>query len=719
MGDQSICATGSVNGHRSYAERDGIKSMAVTAYLGDLRYNTGGILANDCMPLGVAYMKAVIDRDNKEATSRLFVYPDRLLEALKAAPPDVLMLSNYVWNESLSREFFRIAKKLNPSVLTVMGGPNIPLEPDRQIAYMEQHPEIDVYITGEGDFAANALLQIYSDCGLSYKSFGTRGMDSAMWRNPEGQVVRNDTRPRKREVDEIPSPWLTGIQDEFFDGRLAPMIETNRGCPFTCTFCAQGTSWYSKVHNFDLDRMKEEIHYIARRIVAQSPNMGTLRIADSNYGMFERDIEISGYIGEMQRKYGWPTFIDATTGKNRPERIIKSVEQVSGALVLYQAVQSLDEDVLRKIKRQTIKLDAYKALEVHMRGRGLKSVSDLILGLPGETLESHLAGLTTLLDSNIDQMHNFQAMMLKGSEMEKRDSRETFKFDTRFRVLPRNFGIYDDRKVIDVEEIIVATDTMSFDDYITSRKYHLVSSVFWNDGWFSHLVAFCRAHGISNSEWWKAMLPALECGGEEARAFLDSFVAETKGELFDTREECIEFYSRDENYEKLGLGAIGDNLMYRYRAIASFYIWETVCKVAMEASRTLLESRGVPHQIPDFDEFWADFGTFLRLSHATGRTPDEVLASSESMLRYDFAAWLASGEFTAPQGWRLPAPARFVFKLTDDGRDEMAKALATWTTHIRGLSKLVTRIRVESQVRQARRSNEPVPTGQTQGMAAE
>src|SRR5947208_8598792 len=124
--------------------------------------------------------------------------------------------------------------------------------------------------------------------------------------------------------------------------------------------------------------------------------MGTLRIADSNYGMFERDIDISRYIGQMQRDYGWPTFIDATTGKNRPERIIKSVEQVSGALVRYQAVQSLDENVLRKIKRQTIKLDAYKALEVHMRGRCLKSISDLILGLPGESLSTHLTGLTTL-----------------------------------------------------------------------------------------------------------------------------------------------------------------------------------------------------------------------------------------------------------------------------------------------------------------------------------
>ena len=77
----------------------------------------------------------------------------------------------------------------------------------------------------------------------------------------------------------------------------------------------------------------------ARKIKELSPNMGTLRIADSNYGMYERDTEISSYLGETQKLYGWPSYIDATTGKNRPDRIIKSLEQVNGAMVLYQAVQ--------------------------------------------------------------------------------------------------------------------------------------------------------------------------------------------------------------------------------------------------------------------------------------------------------------------------------------------------------------------------------------------
>ena len=674
----------------------------VRVYLGDLRYNYSGVLANDCMPLGVAYMKAVMDHEDggREIDSRLFVYAEKLVDAIRREPPDVLMLSNYVWNEALSHYVFRVAKAANPNVLNVMGGPNISLEPERQLKYLDKYPFVDVYALGEGDFLAHHIVQTFMEGGMTLEGLGRIGLPSSVFRNAEGRPAIDETKPRHKEVEDIPSPFLTGIQDEFFDGKLAPMIETNRGCPFTCTFCVQGTKYYSKIHNFSVDRIKEEITYIARRIKSHSPNMGTLRIADSNYGMYERDISISEHIGLMQKEYGWPTFIDATTGKNKPERIIKSVEKVGGALVLYQAVQSLDEEVLRKIKREAIKLEAYKALEVHMRGRGLRSVSDLILGLPGESLQTHLKGLHQLLDSNIHQMHNFQAMMLKGAELESIESRDIFKFMTRFRVLPKNYGVYDGEKVFDVEEIIVGTDTLPFEDYITCRKWHLVSSVFWNDGWFEQVVKFCRHHGIRNSEWWDAMLPALENGGAEVRAFLDGFVAETKGELFETPEACIDFYSRSENFEQLQQGQIGDNLMYRYRAIASFHIWDAICDAAMNATRALLVERGVAGKIADFDRFWRDFHQYTRLKHAHGRDRAAILSSAKTHLNYDFEGWLASGDLGDPGAYRYSRPTEVTFKLSDEGAREMDAALAVWSTHIKALSKLVTRIKVDWQVRE-------------------
>jgi len=344
-----------------------------SVYFADLRHNFSGLLANDCMPLGVAYMKAVVDRDMPDVRTRIFAYPDKLWAAMQDAPPDVLMLSNYMWNEYLSFHFAALMKRLRPETLVVMGGPNIPLEDDRQLAYMRAHPEVDLYALGEGDILAREIIRHFLDAGASLARFREREVPSSIYRRGDGEMARTGMWERERSLEEIPSPWLSGALDEFFDGKLAPLLETNRGCPFQCTFCVQGVRWYTKVHNFGKDRLREEIDYIGRRIKAESPSMGFLRIADSNYGMFERDVEISSYIGEAQKKYGWPTFIDATTGKNRPERVIESLEQVNGAIVLYQSVQSLDDDTLRNIKRQNISREAYEQVMIHIRGRGLRA----------------------------------------------------------------------------------------------------------------------------------------------------------------------------------------------------------------------------------------------------------------------------------------------------------------------------------------------------------
>jgi radical SAM superfamily enzyme YgiQ (UPF0313 family) len=673
--------------------------MTCTVYLADLRYNYSGVLASDCMPLGVAYLKAVMDRDLPEVRSQLFAYPDRLLDALRSDPPDVLMLSNYVWNEYLSQHFGSVAKQIRPGTLVVIGGPNIPQEPKRQIAYLSNLPQIDVYVLGEGDFLATEVVSRFLGAGKSITKMGAGGIPSSIYRDADGNVVLQPTWDRHKEIDEIPSAWLTGIQDEFFDGKLAPMIETNRGCPFTCTFCVQGTGWYTKVHNFSKERLREEIMYIASRIKQHSPRMGTLRIADSNYGMFERDTEISGFIGEAQSKFGWPTFIDATTGKNRPERIIKSLEQVSGALVLYQAVQSLDENVLKNVKRQTIKLEAYEALQVHMRGRGLRSNSDLILGLPGEKLQTHLEAIDKLIDAGIDQMHNFQAMMLKGSEMETRHSREMFEFKTAFRVVPKAYGIYGGEKVFDVDEIIVSTSTLPFEDYITARKHHLMSSIFWNDSWFKLAVQYAAHFGVKRSEWLRAMLPAIENDTGALRKMLDDFVRETKNELFPTREACVEYYSRSENFELLGRGDIGDNLMYKYRALASFYLWPEVCKLAMDTTKNLLVERGAREIVPNFDVFWADFHRNIELLHAHGRNEREILTPIRAELTYDLREWF-NGTSQDPTTYQCPRPEIFEFRLSEEGARELQAALVTWTDSLQGLSKLVTRIQAASQVRQ-------------------
>jgi hypothetical protein len=515
-------------------------------------------------------------------------------------------------------------------------------------------------------------------------------------------VVRSEMWERAAAIEEIPSPWLSGVLDEFFDGKLAPLFETNRGCPFQCTFCVQGVHWYTKVHNFSKDRIRQEIEYIGRRIKTVCPSMGFLRIADSNYGMFERDIEISSWIGDAQKKWGWPTYIDATTGKNRPERVIQSLEKANGAMVIYQAVQSLDDRTLTNIKRQNISKEAYAQVMIHVRGRGLRSLSDLILGLPGETLESHLASIGELVDAGTDEMHLFQAMLLKGSELETAESRAKYHFDGRFRVLPKNYGVYAGEKVFDCDEIVVATDTLSFDDYLEARRFALTLTIFWNNYTFEDAARLARQFGIAPSAWIAHMRTAMERDDGPIRALLDDFVKETQNELFPTREACVQFYSKPENFERLVESEIGDNLMYKYRTIANFFLWPDVCRVAMEGTRELLLSRGADRAIADFARLWDDVYAYVLNKHAHGATREQLLASTTATLRYDVAGWMAAGMPHDSTPFRLPARQEFEFALDAADARELDRLIAVWTLSLRGLTKGVTRVRRSALIRTCR-----------------
>jgi hypothetical protein len=195
------------------------------------------------------------------------------------------------------------------------------------------------------------------------------------------------------------------------------------------------------------------------------------------------------------------------------------------------------------------------------------------------------------------------------------------------------------------------------------------------------------------------MLPALENGPEPVQQFLKNFVNDTTKELFPTREACIAHYSSEENLKKLMTGEIGDNLMYRYRAIASFMLWPLICKAAMDATRKLIVERGGAEQVEHFEEFWNDFTNFELHQHAHGDTIEQVLTPAEAEMRYDIARWRNDGMPVEVNRYRLDEPETFRFQLTETGARELEAASKVWTFTLRGLTKMVTRIQMVWQIR--------------------
>lgn len=654
-------------------------------YIADLRHNYQGVISTDAMPLAAGFLKATLDHFLPDVKSQAFAYPDELLDAISEKAPDALLLTNYLWNQALNLHFAKLVKTQNPDCLTIFGGPNIPIEPERQIAFMERHPEIDIYCTGEGEFWTVDVLEKFCT-DLSISNLKKQALHSAVYAF-DGQLTSTPVKPRSRNLDEIPSPWLTGVMDPFFDGKLAPLWETNRGCPFTCTFCVQGTRWYTKVNYFSLDRIREEIDYIGRMIQTKCPDQKVLRIADPNFGMYKRDIQISEWLGEAQENYDWPLLIDATTGKNQAENIISSIEKVNGALALYQAVQSLDTAVLTEVKRKNIKLETYEQIQLHVQGRGLRSSSDLILGLPGESLESHLQSLQKLINAGTNKLNNFQAMLLRGSELETTESREKYGFQSRFRMLPKNFGVYGGEKVIGFEEIIVATDKLPFGDYLKAREFHLAISLFWNESRFKEVVNLCKEHGLDAWQWLLAVVEEAKTTPDVSLLF-QQFLAETQAELFESEQSASTYYLMAKNWKDLESNRVGDNLVYKYRALGIFYHWDAIARVGIKAAKNLLEEL-----TPYPDQFWKDLEAYFIQRFAHGKTSGAVFSESSSLFHFNIPTWLSEGQETALDPYFYQKPTNIGFSLAESDKNYLRAAIEIWGYQPETFSMLVKRVR--------------------------
>ena len=177
------------------------------------------------LPYSVALLQAYVEKHAPNKHEFLpMVYKrapiDSIVESLKSA--DLVGFSIYVWNERISLEIARRLKAIKPEIKIVMGGPQVP---DQPMAWMEAHPWVNMVVHNEGE---RAFLAILEDSGLP-------------WDGPDS--VRFD---RLTNIDEIPSPFLSGTFDALMaanpDEKWIGLWETNRGCPFRCTFClAEGT----------------------------------------------------------------------------------------------------------------------------------------------------------------------------------------------------------------------------------------------------------------------------------------------------------------------------------------------------------------------------------------------------------------------------------------------------------------------------------------------
>lgn len=646
-------------------------------FLGDLIHTTVGTYTG-VFPLNIGYIaSSCIDRFGSDVDVTLFKYIDELDDAINESPPDILGLSNYAWCHNIGLEFFNMLKLKNPNALTVFGGPNFPMDMDDQKKFMKRCSQVDVYVPIEGEVGFSNIVQLAlsvdSKLELQKKIF-EKPIEGCITRNFNGDLQYDNPIMRTSKLDTISSPYTSGILDKFFNGKLTPMVQTNRGCPFTCTFCVDGSDTVQKVNQFSMERVKNELYYIGQHV---PKNIHALHFSDLNFGMFPRDLEVCDVINEIKEKYHYPTKILTTTGKNKKERIIESIKRLDGTISIGMSVQSMDEQVLKNVRRENISVDSMLALLPSIKESGLLSTSEVILGLPGDTYKTHLETIKKLIQANLDVITVYTCMLLDGSEMSTPHQRKKWNFKTKFRILPGNFShLSNGRNVLEIEEVVVGSDTLTFDEYMELR---LFAFILWSSTLgiiYDPILKFLRQNNLDVFDLFFGMLKQIDSVSLELKTVFDSFKDKTISELWDSSEEIINQYQNEKEFQKLENGEDAMNVIQYHSFLLRKYHMDEFTEYLFKIAYSLLDNNRTS------DELTTQFNEIK--NYCLGLGHNTISANRDStnlnfIFNYDVEKWITSDKQLS--FFKLNNPLKTEFKFDSEQskifQDELDRANST------------------------------------------
>lgn len=682
-------------------------------WLADLTYTGQDTqsLGADTFPLAIGCI-ATYTESQIEFTHpiRLFRYPEKVAQALLAeGAPDIMGLSNFVWNSELSLAFARRLKELSPKTLIVMGGPNYPLEIEKQEAFLRLNREVDYYVLHEGEIAFADMLKALLASGMDREKV-KGSLASVHSIDQNGKLIPAPREAERiRDLDQVPSPYTTGKFDEFFDGRLWPLIQTKRGCPFTCTFCVEGIDYYDKIGRFSVNSVEAEIDYIGQRmaIVKAMGGRNDLYIADSNFGMYKEDLETCKALARSRRLYGWPDHINTSTGKNKKERVLEAARIVDGRIVLSGSVQSLNETVLDNIKRKNISAEELMALAKDADNVDANSYCEVILGLPGETKESHFDTLQTTVTAGFNKVIPYQLMILGGSELGTDETIIKYGMDLRSRVLPRAFGAYDvcGKRVVaaDIEDVCVSTNSMSYEDYLACRTMHLMITIFYNDIVFETVLKGIRSNSMPVFRWLELIEASIK--GTDFESLFEDFRRHTDNELWKDRKELEAFIQQPGTIERYTRGEMGFNLLYTFKALALVEHLDAVVDVVHVATTHLVkETLGNSPETLDFFAAAIQWDA-CRISNIVQDIDREVTGT----IAYDMSRFVTEQEPKLASEYLYQRPTTFRYELTEEQKNYVRRNLAIFGDTAPGIGRLLSNAHTRKMLRT------PVKVGVAEG----
>jgi hypothetical protein len=309
-----------------------------------------------------------------------------------------------------------------------------------------------------------------------------------------------------------------------------------------------------------------------------------------------------------------------------------------------------------------------------------------------------------MLDAQMTFIRMYQFMMLPGTQSSLKENRAKYQMETRFRVLPRCFGEYkiqgQTSPVAEIEEIVVATSTMPYEDYQACRDFDLSIEIFNNDSIFLDLVSFLVRHGVTRSEFILAAHDQIIDGEGVLPGLYVEFREEEKRNLWESREELQAFVQQPGVIDRYINGEYGTNELYKYRALAVFSHIDALHEVAYDVGRSLLTGRGAYNDA--IEQYLTQLSEFsLMRKH-------DILDTGQSERRtfqFDFARLMDSKFLIDPFDVHCPEGVEVEVYHSDNQIELIGGYLKQYGDTLIGLGRILIRANMNRLYRTASSSN--------------
>lgn len=358
--------------------------------LGEERYGKLARAGSYLPPLGLLYIAAVLEEKHSVRVidgSVGKITSEDIKRVITDWKPDIVGLTSYTSTFYKVANLCEMVKKINHTIITIIGGPHATACPDDSI----KSEYVDYVVVGEGEKTIKELVE-------TIESKGDISTVKGIYYKKDKVVFSTPRQERLTDLDILPYPARHFVDRNLYQPSVMHFkrlpvfsIMCGRGCPFKCTFCSCSKVFHGKVVVRSVTSVMEEIKFLVDKYGAKE-----IMFWDDTFGLYKKWIyELCELIKPLKITWSCWMRVDLVN-----QDLLKAMAD-SGCWNISYGVESGNQLVLDTIKKgfhiEDIKNAFRWTHEAGMEARGT-----LILGLPNDTWETMMDTITIAIEIEAD-----------------------------------------------------------------------------------------------------------------------------------------------------------------------------------------------------------------------------------------------------------------------------------------------------------------------------